>query len=314
MIRPSALQLAQNCTMSAHLAVLFPETNEWANRGTGFHLEIKTGVAVSSEAKLALSWLLALVARNHHKLIGKELKVRVEDPEDGHLITEGTVDAAAEHAPPGEEPILLVVDWKSGHKAYVTDPDENLQLHAYALGMAIALGYTRYQLVVVFLREEGVEEVRSKVIEGDSQWVMLERIKDIQGRQPEANPGPWCHDCWQSEVCPSFRERVKLALTLLPSYEEIAEAIKTKVQLTNEQATELVMRCQNIMDACKLAKEMVEAHVLRGGKVTANGKVWGPTQMPGRASADLDALRRDGLEKYIKVGQPFARFGWRKAS
>lgn len=317
MIRPSGLQLAQNCTMSAHLAVLFPETSHYANRGVGLHLEIRTGHAASPEAKMALSWLLRLVA-NGYSLLGKEMAVKLEDPETGEIVTEGTVDAALElTGVPGSTdtgPLLLVVDWKSGQKAYVTDPDENLQLHAYALALAIARGYTRYQLVLAFLREDGVEEVRSRVIEGDEQWVMLERIKDIQTRPPEANPGAWCYDCWQSKVCPSFRERVKLALTLLPSAEALAEELKNGITLTDEQATALVLRLQAVSEACKVAKEIAEAHVYKGGVVEANGKRWVPSPQPGRASADLEGLRQAGLTQYIRRGAPFDRFVWKKAS
>lgn len=75
-----------------------------------------------------------------------------------------------------------------------------------------------------------------------------------------------------------------------------------------------MLRLETIVEACKVAKELAEAHVHHGGKITSNGKVWMPTQMPGRASADLEALRRDNLTKYIRTGKPFERFGWRKAS
>ena len=307
MVRCSALQLAEDCALAPALATQYPETSKYARRGSELHLEIATGMAVTPEARLALAWL-----DQQGKVLGKEIPVELLDPETGEVITKGTVDAALETAD-DIGPVLAIVDFKSGASAYVTDPDRNLQLHAYGIALAQQLGYDRYVLMLAFLREDGVEELRSQVIGGTEQWVMFHRIVAIQGRKPEANPGPWCSDCFQSVVCPSFRERVKLALTLLPSASEHVNGGPLP-ELTAESAAALVARIDNVKEALEIAEDMAKGYVRRGGQVVVNGKLWEPSMVPGRRTADVEALTNAGLSQFIKAGRPYERWTWRKVA
>lgn len=307
MIRPSALAVAEKCAYSADLAERFPETSEAAERGSSVDGQnsdtLKRGVpATDKDAKACLAALAAL------ELPGQVLvqeKVALVDPETGAVLTEGTPDVQVVGVD-----AVATVDWKKREQyfaGYLAEPDDNLQLHAYSIARGLERGARSYQNFLVLFGDGEAEVLRSRVYHQSEWWPFIERIRAIQDKERIPAPGPHCQNCWQRWLCGSYRERAKLALTLLPQTTELGAA------LTDEQAAELVQRAEQVKAAAGLALDMVKAHLRAGGKVEAGGKRYVATVMPGRRTADVDALERDGLVQYLRKGAGFERWTWRKA-
>ena len=295
MIRPSQLGIAEKCGLAPRLAVEYPEASAAADRGIEIHRQIAEGRADCEESAAALGWLA------ERTVIALEKHVRLVDPETGALVTEGTADAVLD-----DGTTLTVLDWKTGRPENVEQPDENLQLHAYGLAVALEMKRDFYTLALAFLDGPRVHVTTSREYGPDEQWAMLKRIKAAALRPPVASPGAHCGGCYQRAVCPSHRERTALALTLLPKGGELA--------LTDEKATELVLRVKAVREACDLAEQLARAHVEAGGKVEADGKVYAPVQVAGRKSGpSVKELESAGLGHLVKQGAPSMRWEWRKA-
>lgn len=296
MIRPSALQIAEKCGLAPALAIQYPEASPAADRGSEIHRQIADRKPEAPEAHAALKWL------EGRPVMGLERRASLVDPETGAVITEGTIDAVLD-----EGGRLHVVDWKTGRMENVEVPDENLQLHAYALAVALELGRDRYIVSLAFLDGDRVHVATSREYGPDDQWAILARVRAAASRPPVATPGPHCGGCWQRAVCPSYRARAELALTLLPNN-------ATDLTLTDERAAELVIRIKAIREACDLAEEMARAHVTNGGRIEAGGKVYAQVTVAGRRSGpSVKDLEAQGLGHLVKPGSPSVRWEWRKA-
>lgn len=304
MIRPSALQIAEKCGLAPKLAADFPETSAAADRGTGIHGEIHAalgpnggGEPESPEARAAVKWATRFPDYATEKL------VTLYDPESGEPITAGTLDFI------GMEPDnIAIVDWKTGRPENVTPVDDNLQLLAYGLAEAIETNAPGFRCVIVFLDGDRLTTDESRLYKADEWWPLLDRVRAAASRAPVASPGPHCAGCWQRRVCPSYRERTALALTLLPS------PGPTDLALTDQQATDLVLRAKAVREACDLAEELAKAHVQNGGRVEADGRRWGPHTVAGRRSGpSVKDLEAQGLGHLVKPGAPSTRWEWRKA-
>lgn len=307
MIRPSGMAHAEKCAYSVELAERFPETSEAAERGglvDGQNSDaLKHGTPVTDrDAKACLAALAGL------ELAGEVLvqeKVALVDPETGAVLTEGTPDVQVVGAD-----TVATVDWKKREQyyaGYLAEPDDNLQLHAYSIARGLVRGARAYQNFIVLFGDGEAEVLRSRVYPQAEWWPFIERIRAIQDKPRIPAPGPHCQNCWQRWLCGSYRERAKLALTLLPQTTELGAS------LTDEQAVELAQRAEQVKAAAGLALDMVKAHLRAGGKVEAGGKRFVATVMPGRRTADVEALERDGLIKYIRKGAGYERWTWRKA-
>lgn len=296
--RPSTLTMAEKCGMAAHLAEKFPETSDPAERGSGVHLEIAIGKPQSPEAKAAWAWL----SRRHPGAdVQHERRVQLADPETGEVLTEGTADVVV-HI----DDVAVVYDWKTGMRDNVAPAGSNLQLLTYGVAVALADGANAFRVAAVFLDGDSEPHVdESPLFTQAEWWPLLESIKAAASKPVEAKPGEHCRDCYQRRVCPSYQERTKLALTLVAKPNDIA--------LTDATAAEMILRVKQVREAADLAEEMVRAHVSGGGRVEAAGKVYLPTNCNGRETADVAALKRDGLEKYVKRGNGYQTWKWVRA-
>jgi hypothetical protein len=295
MIRPSQLQIAEHCGLAPRLAEQFPEASAAADRGTEIHRQIAARKPESAEAKAALDFLAGLP----DAMIEHEVRLRLEDPDSGELITAGTADAIIR----GSEG-LLVVDWKTGNPDYVEAPEDNLQLWAYALA-AMSHETDRIGVALAFLDGSRLDLRRSDMLPCEMTWPLFERIRKAATRPPVATPGDHCGRCWQRWHCDAYRDRARHALTIVNEPRDLA--------LTDDTAAELLRRAELVEEAAKMAKELVKSHVRNGGRIESNGKVYVPQTVAGRRTADVAALERDGLAQYVKQGESYERWSWRRA-
>lgn len=307
MIRPSSLQIAQYCGLAPRLAEQYPESSEAAEHGDEIHRQIASAltsgtVPFDPGARAAVEW-----ARNEHPhgIIGVETRVRLDDPESGDLITEGTPDFVATVDFSGETGIH-VVDWKTGRPEFVVQAHDNLQLHAYALAICLAQGYSQYVVQIGHVVDGRFWLSHSDHISGPEMWTMLDRIKAAASRDAEAVVGPHCQRCYQQKHCPAF---------LLPAYEgETALAPVTQPGgITRENAPRLLQAVEAMETALEVAKERLKGYAREHGPIVSGDSQWGPIMVNGRRSgATVKELEAAGLAHLIKPGRPIERFEWRK--
>lgn len=306
MIRPSLLNAVERCGLVAKLAEEYPEASAYTKRGNEVDeqvtIEARGGKpAHDADAQACIRWLTDKCAG---RVAIIQEKVRLTDPRTGVLISEGTPDIQI------PDPALVVtIDWKKREQyaaGLLAHPDDSLQLHTYSLARALLVGAEAYQNVAVLFGGGEVEALESRVYPAAEWWPIIDRIKAVQGKEAIASPGAHCHGCYQRWVCPSYRERAKLATSLL-------EQDPRALQLTDETAAELLMRAELVEDAADLAKKMVQEHVRKGGRVQRDGKRYLPVIQKGRRSANVEALEAAGLHEYVRQGAPFDRWIWKRA-
>ncbi len=303
MRRPSALQMAENCGLASVLAERFPETSSAADFGTDRHEEIRDVLrgkrkAKSPEARAAIGWLDTLEGAN----LMIEEPIELRDPETDEVITAGTPDLVVL---PVNDPSVIVVDWKTGRPENVPHPDNNLQVMSYAAAAALKYDRTVASGVLVFLDGDKATPVAGQPY--PSLWDIIERVRRAAERKPVATPGAHCSGCWQRMHCDSWRARATTALALVQSP-------ANDLTLTNETAAEMILRVQAVREAADTAEQLVRAHVLNGGTVEADGKVYAPAMVNGRRTGPtLAELEAAGLGHMIRPGTPTERWSWRRA-
>lgn len=204
---------------------------------------------------------------------------------------------------------LTTADWKKREQydaGILVGPDDNLQLHAYSIARGTLVNADRYRNALVLFGDGEVDPIYSRWYPRREWGQWIERIRAVQVKPPIAHPGAHCHSCYQRGVCSNYRERAALAMAV------IGEQLPDK--LSDNQAAELVMRAQLVQAAAKLALEMAQAHVESGGRIEADGKLYRPVAMPGRKSADIKGLERDGLGQYVKKGEGYSQWRWLKGA
>lgn len=310
MIRPSSLGLAEKCSHFVDLAEKYPETSEAAERGNVVDEEISaalSGKAPPSDADaIACTNLFGgEILPPNNAAVSLHEKVILYDPDTGETLTEGTPDVQILYGR-----LVITVDWKKReqyYSGYLSDPDDNLQLHSYSLAKAFAAGATSYQNIIVIFGDGKAEAVEGRVFVIHEWNPILDRIRKVQAKERTPSPGAHCANCWQRWVCGSYRERAKLGLTLLGDG-------TISGPLSDEQAALLVERATAVKQAAELALDLAKAHQRGGGHIVKDGKQYVPTVCQGRETGNVEMLRADGLTKYIKKGASFDRWGWRRIS
>ena len=301
MIRPSMLSRAELCGYAPVLAETYPEQGDAAERGTAIHAEI--AAALKGEAQATTPEALAAFKWAYENTTGEmriEQHVALVNPITMDIITEGTPDLVAGPLTNG---VMLVVDWKSGRKENVEEAATNLQLIAYGLATC---GGRPFQCVLVFLDGNKAADQWSAVFEPDELQRLLERVIAAAARDPIPHPGDHCTSCYQRRYCHAWQARERQALAVITPGGEV---------ITPENSTRLAEMIQ-LVDGdngwLAMAKAAMKAYVQGGGEVIRGGKRATYPLVAGRESADLEALRRDGMTKYIKKSGKYEKLTWRK--
>lgn len=309
-IRPSRLQLAKHCQLSAVLSARYPSTNANIVRGQDVDAQVSAWVQGGPEPLDPVAVLLTNWVARHMTECQAQVPCRLIGT-DGSLVTEGTADLVGlDSWDPG---LLLVADikkreqWLAGH---VAPPDENLQLHAYALAQVRQRGLSRYRTALLLFGDTDVQDVWSREY-GPEEWgpyqLEIENIcaqKPSDGKDPTGKAGPHCTGCYPRLHCPHW------ALPALEGGDSALAALSEPAGLTSATAGRAYLAIKALKEMAEQAEEILKAWARApGNSVTVGDKQWRPITQPGRKSADVAALEQAGLRGYIKQGPPFE--AWR---
>jgi hypothetical protein len=297
------LNQLERCGLSAQLADLHREASE---DSSGFRLakiEIARSYAAADEATIpeasaAMHWLMG----HPGEILSVGETVDLIDQTTGEVLVTGRPGAVL--ASPN-----LVVSWRNADAFDESEPEDDLGL--VAMGLASFYGQP-FQAATLAIRGMEVFPRRSSEIAPDKHPALLERIRKAVGRPRVACPGAWCGACRQNVYCPAWMARAKVALAALPVSVDAVTSEAIQLELTNENSGEFSERIAILEKVVDLAKDLRKSFVRNGGTCRMNGKVYKSSLSKGRESADVQALKVDGLTKYIKVGQPFETFRWVK--
>ena len=296
----------EQCGWAAQLADQHREIREDKTGIRAARTEIARAFAAGDEAHVpeanaALRWLMSEPGN----------LVSVGDPLD--LIDETTGEVLATGRPGAvfSDP-CLVVRFLSADAFDVPEPECDLGL--LALGLAACNGQA-FRVATVALRDDEVFPRRSNPIEPAEHGKLLARIKAAASRPRIPCTGEWCGECRQNVYCEAWRARATTALTVVQkdvAAAEVDDEDVPKLEITDENAGILAERLKYLETVAELMKEQLKSFVRRGGRCVVDGKEYYPGQRSGKETADVSALKAAGLTQYIKKGDPYEQFGWRK--
>lgn len=309
-VRPSALGLAEKCSLSSVLAARYPETNANIERGIEVENQVYDELrnvkpATDPDAQDCVRWLLA-----HVDVVEFQRPVELWG-QDGKLITTGTPDLVAEDQWTRD---LVIIDLKKREQVTwgkVPLPDDNLQLHAYALAHALRDGYQRYRTCLLTFGGGTAEALWSKTYTEVEWRPFLDRIRGIslapapvEGKDPPGRAGPHCTDCYARIHCPHWALPAHAGPSALQPFTEAGG-------LTQDNIERAYLAVKAVKEMVGRAEERLRAYrgVHGPGSVVVGEKAWEPVQVQGRKTADIEALERDGLSGYVRQGRPFEQ--WR---
>jgi len=207
------------------------------------------------------------------------------------------------------EDLVIVCDIKSSIFA-VKDRCDSLQLHGYGMALAVFLGKSRY-VTAIWDASDGKYHVSNHAIELDG--FEAEEIKDrirraSEDREGSFRTGTHCSGCWKRSHCPAH-------LVDVPEGEFSAllsgKAMEADVRQALVKLKQLGDLTNRVGQACK---DWVSQH---GPVRSEDGKKQYQCEMrAGKEGLDREAVQRalgvDNLNDYMKQGQPFPVFDWRK--
>jgi hypothetical protein len=320
-VRPSGLQIAEECRRAPWLAIRYQEESVAARFGSTVDDDISTVLVEGGEAKTKEGRALAAWVRGRFPEGAKffvKRKVALLDPVTGETLTEGTPDLLVLVGT-----ALFDVDWKkkgqlfAGHLAM---PDNNLQQMAYAVAAGMEFEAEAVKIILACFDDTGVTPIEGDWIEASAWWPLLERVKavphvDPDGPEPEAKLGPHCDGCYQRRHCTAH---------LLPAMAETPVALVPFAEpgtgLTAQEAVQALEWLDKAYLALKRAKDVtsivegqLETFTTLNGPVRRGDKEWGPAPTNGaRRGPTVKELEELGLGHLIKPGSPGVKFDWRK--
>jgi hypothetical protein len=310
--RPSSLNVP--CGLSAALGEQFPETSEAAETGDEIHRQMAQAlgdpaiVPLDPAVRAAVEWARAKIA-DGATMHAEELPVELKDPETGEVITKGTADFAFSglmEAPDGRR-WIEVVDWKTGRPERVTPPVDNLQLHAYALALALEADACEYSVTIGHIVDGRFWASETVTVRGEEMWMYLDRIKAECARPAnEAHVGGHCDRCFHVSHCAAY---------MLPAYEgpSALEPFTRPDGLTRDNALRALLVVTALEAAAEIGRDRLKAFAREHGPIVDGDKQWGPVMVRGkRSGASVETLEKEGLQRLIKEGRPSERFEWRK--
>lgn len=321
-IRPSSLQLAEQCSLSPWLSNRYPEETGYIRKGSGVDTDISGALEHGTEpttpaGKILIAWVRQRFSAEARFWVQR--KVSLFDPVSGELITEGTPDLLVL-----DGARLYVVDWKSIgqlYQGYLKKPDDNLQQQAYLVAAGMELEATEGQIILACFEDKKITPIEGKVLQAEDWWPLIDRINaippiDFDGPAPMAVKGEHCDSCYQKMHCSAY---------LLPAMREMPEALVPFTEgralaLTQEQAVAGLAWLEQAEAAVKtagkvmkLVESQLETYATTTGGIEHEGKVWGPIPVTGKRSGPtLGELEELGLTNLIKTGKAGVKFDWRK--
>lgn len=220
----------------------------------------------------------------------------------GEVLTGGTLDMAWSFGD-----IAYIGDIKK-RTASVIEGADSLQLMAYGLAFADMVGATALRCGLWDATE--AFWIWSEPI--DLFWdgpAILEKIRTAALNPPtQFTTGAHCRSCYRRMRCEAHLLPVTLKGTELGALTE--EGITSP-----EKATELALLAFTMRDISDKAIDTLKAYVLQGGEIRDGNRIYSPSERQGRESVSVKDLRAglgQDAEQFIKKGQPYTQFDWRK--
>jgi hypothetical protein len=321
-IRPSSLQIAEDCSRAPWLANRYREQNAAMRYGSDVDADVSTALAGGGEPQTKpgaelIAWVRRRFSSQAQYVIQR--KVRLLDPSTGERITEGTPDLLVLT---GQR--LTVVDWKSRGQLYggkLAMPAENMQQQAYGVAAAMEFGADEIQVILACFDDHGITPIEGEVIAAADWWPLIDRIKnvppvDFDGPEPPATKGEHCDRCYQKLHCSAYLLPAMggLPTQLVPFSEARTAALTLEDARAGlewvEQADQAILRAKKVRD---LVVKQLQTLTVTAGPIRLGDLEWGPIPTAGKRSglsvADLEEL---GLTNLIKPATPGVKFDWKK--
>jgi hypothetical protein len=340
-VRPSSLQLAEQCLRAPWLATKYPSSYAATRFGSAVDKQVTiilscmlvgdtdnlpTEEELLPETSKILEWLEANYPVEQWQYFVQE-KVTLRDPETGAVLTAGTPDLMCLHR---TEPRFVDVDWKKRGQlwaGHLPPPDENLQQLAYVAAFWLETAQSRpieqAKIVLCCWDAWGVTPQESGGIREDRLREVVERVRavpkvDVDGPQPEAAVGEQCDHCWSRMHCDAHLLPMAVAIKAgLPApFAEFTDqplTVETTVKALGwlEGADRVLREAKKIRD---LVENNIDAFVMQNGPVEVDAMMYGPViSKPRRMGATVEILKAIGREDLIRLGDAKITCKWTKA-
>lgn len=325
-VRPSALQLAEECDRAPWLGQRYREGNEATRHGDAVDADVSIELVGGGEAKTPEGRGLAAWVRRRFAGPGVKFfvqrKVVLADPVTGETLTEGTPDLLVLIEGPPRQ--LVVVDWKSKGQLFaghIEMPANNLQQMAYAVAAGMEFEADEVQIILAFFDKKGIDPIEGKSMPGAEWWPLIERIKqvphvDVDGPEPLATTGDHCDRCYQKMHCSAYLlPAMKEAPAALVPFSEGGNGLATQEEALAalawlDQADDVMKKAGKIR---ALVEDQLKTFVTLNGPLRSGNREWGPIPTNGKRTGPTVAELEDlGLSNLIKPGKPGVKFDWKK--
>jgi len=302
MIRPSSLSIAKFCALAPVLSERYPTRNAGTDRGNAVDAQVTASLVSGAEpadadARACVEWFREQFPAPRYR-IACQKRVTLRDPDTGAIITEGTADVLVHDT---QDPVDYVVDLKKREQydaGRLADPDENLQLHAYALA-STAEGRS-YQTYLLLFGSGRAEPIPSKIYTAETWAPILTRIQEINERtgEPRGESGEHCGQCYPRIHCPQWALRAYRGLE------------RNDVAFNDNNGADLLLEAKAMEERAARIRELAKHKVDTDGKgIRVGSQEYRRIMMSGQMTVDTAALERDGLyERYARVGRGFASY------
>lgn len=181
----------------------------------------------------------------------------------------------------GDEPIVCVIDVKTGHRD-VEPARTNWQLLSAAVALSVQHGVSRARVAVLYLRENARARWDIADLDGldldtsaAAMEQLLERVERARKNKADAPPvrmGEWCRYCPSKLYCPAHTGLIKLF-----AVDQAGAVAGIKALLTPELAREAKAKADLVRAALKNLDNALYSYARDiGGIALGDGRKWGP--------------------------------------
>lgn len=217
----------------------------------------------------------------------------------------GTVDLVL--FPATENPIPVVIDWKSGQTSY--DAYKNPQMRSLGLGISRLRASTEGVIVILFRIDDDFIEPNEAFLSHQQlqhhQVVLRNRFRSMLSKTPALRPGMHCKWCPALEVCPAHagpmslgdtprmmeREQAAFTYSKLLAAEKLLEKVRSRVSQFVEANGPIELDNGKWLDMKTVTRE----NISKASIIRAKGKVEGEEL--------IEKLRQQGIIEELKYKQ-----------